>query len=158
MTEMGNALEMRGLLTKLLASQRLAVLATLSTNREPYTNLVAFAEADSLKSLLFVTSRDTRKYSNAITDRKVAILVDSRTNQVSDLNAALAVTALGTVEEVPVDKRGSLVEVYVSKHPYLLDFAHKPTNALMKVVVTDYIIARFDKVTMLHVGDLNISR
>jgi len=106
-----------------------------------------------LKSLLFVTARNTRKYSNAITVRKVAVMVDSRTNKVSDVHTAIAVTALGTVEEVPADKRGNLVEVYVSKHPHLLNFATNPANAVMKIVVTDYIIARFDKVTSLHVGD-----
>lgn len=153
MAEMENVLEIRGLLKNLFASQRLAVLATLATGGHPYTNLVAFTETDSLKSLLFVTGRDTQKYSNAITAGKVAILVDSRTNQVSDLSTAIAVTALGIVEEVPAEKRDSLVEIYVSKHPHLLNFANNTANALMNVRVADYIIASFDKVTILHVGD-----
>jgi hypothetical protein len=153
MAQRGNIPEIRGLLKNLFDSQSFAVLATLATGGHPYTNLVAFAETDSLRSLLFVTGRDTKKYSNAVTARKVAVLVDSRTNQVSDVNTAIAATALGTVEEVPADKRDSLLEVYVSKHPHLLDFATNPVNALMKVAVTDYIIATFDKVTILHVGD-----
>ncbi len=150
---MGTEAELRGLLTELFASQHLAVLATTAAGGEPYTNLVAFAETDSLRSLLFVTARDTRKYSNAIMARKVAVLVDSRTNHESDVNMAIAVTALGSVEEVPEERRVSLVDVYVSKHPHLLNFATNPANALMKISVTDYVIARFDKVAVLHVAD-----
>jgi hypothetical protein len=47
-----------------------------------------------------VTSRDTLKYSNTLVSKKVAVLIDSRTNQASDVYSAVAITALGTVEEV----------------------------------------------------------
>jgi len=135
----------------LLASQRFAVLATQS-ERQPYSSLVAFAEADNLRSLLFVTSRDTTKYSNAIASKRVAVLVDNRTNQPSDLDKAVAVTALGTIEEVATDYKGYLSAIYVSKHPQLEDFLRKPSNALMRVAVTDYIVASFESVRHLHTG------
>jgi len=103
-------------------------------------------------SLLFVTSRNTRKYSNTLASKKVAILVDSRTNQASDLNNAIAITALGTIEEVAADDKDYLSVIYLSKHPQLKDFLHKPSNALMKVAVTDYIVASFAGVRHLHTG------
>ena len=139
------------LVRSLLASQRFAVLATESEG-QPYSNLVAFAEADNLRSLLFVTSRDTKKYSNTIASKKVAVLVDNRTNQPSDLDKAVAVTALGTIEEVSTNYRGYLAAIYLSKHPQLEDFLRRPSNALMRVAVTDYIVAGFESVRRLHTG------
>ena len=147
---MENTEELSRLIKRLLASQRFAVLAT-QFEGQPYSNLVAFAEADNLRSLLFVTSRDTRKYSNTLASKKVAVLVDSRTNQALDLNNAVAVTALGTIEEVGADNKDYLSGVYLSKHPQLKDFLYKPSNALMRVSVTDYIVATFESVRHLHI-------
>jgi len=146
---MENTEELSELIKRLLASQRFAVLAT-QFEGQPYSNLVAFAEADNLRSLLFVTSRNTRKYSNTLASKKVAILVDSRTNQALDLNNAVAVTALGTIEEVGVDNKEYLSGVYLSKHPQIKKFLFKPSNALMRVSVTDYIVATFESVRHLH--------
>ena len=95
---MENFEELSNLIKGVLASQRFAVLATQSEG-QPYGNLIAFAEAEDLRSLLFVTSRDTRKYSNTLVNKKVAVLIDNRTNQALDLNNAVAITALGTIEE-----------------------------------------------------------
>jgi nitroimidazol reductase NimA-like FMN-containing flavoprotein (pyridoxamine 5'-phosphate oxidase superfamily) len=148
---MRNTEETSELVRNLLTSQRFAVLATESEG-QPYSNLVAFAEADNLRSLLFVTGRDTKKYSNTIASKRVAVLVDNRTNQPSDLDKAVAVTALGTIEEVSTDNRGYLSAIYLSKHPQLEGFLRKPSNALMRVAVTDYIVASFESVRHLHTG------
>jgi len=147
---MENIEELSRLIKRLLASQRFAVLAT-QFEGQPYSNLVALAEADNLRSLLFVTSRDTRKYSNTLASKKVAVLVDSRTNQALDLNNAVAVTALGTIEEVAADNRDYLSGIYISKHPQLKDFLHKPSNALMRIAVSDYIVATFESVRRLPI-------
>ena len=149
---MENTEELSGLIKRLLTSQRFAVLAT-QFEGQPYSNLVAFAEADNLKSLLFVTSRDTRKYSNTLVSKKVAVLVDSRTNQSLDLNNAVAITALGIIEEVGTDNKEYLSGIYLSKHPQLKDFLFKPSNALMRVSVTDYIVATFESVRRLPIGE-----
>ena len=149
---MENTAELSGLIKRVFTSQRFAVLAT-QFEGQPYSNLVAFAEADNLRSLLFVTSRDTRKYSNTLASKKVAILVDSRTNQASDLNSAIAITALGTIDEVAAENKDYLSEIYLSKHPELKDFLHKPSSALMKVVVNSYVVATFDDVRRLLIGE-----
>ena len=148
---MENAEELSGLIKKVFTSQRFAVLATQSEG-QPYSSLIAFAEADNLRSLIFVTSRDTRKYSNTQANRKVAVLVDSRTNQVSDLQNAVAITAIGTIEEVVESNRDYLSGIYLSKHPQLSDFLHKPSNALMKVVVAEYVVATFEGVRSFSIG------
>ena len=133
------------LIKRVLASQRFAVLATQSEG-QPYGNLIAFAEADNLGSLLFVTSRNTRKYSNILASKKVAILIDSRTNQALDLNNAVAITALGTIEEASTADKEYLSGIYLAKQPQLKDFLRQPSSALMKVSVTDYVVATFESV------------
>ena len=143
--------ELSGLIKILLTSQRFAVLATLSEG-QPYSNLVAFAETDNLRSLLFVTSRKTRKYSNTLASKKVALLIDSRTNQTSDFSSAIAITALGTIDEVAAENKDYLSEIYLSKHPELKDFLSNPSSALMKIVVNNYIVATFDSVRHLLIG------
>jgi len=148
---MDNKAELSGLIRRLFGAQRFAVLAT-QFEGQPYSNLVAFAEADDLRSLLFVTRRDTRKYSNTLASKKVAVLIDSRTNQALDLNNATAITALGTVEEVGSANKEYLSGIYLSKHPQLKDFLHMPSSALMKVSVNDYIVATFDGVRRLPLG------
>ncbi len=137
---------------KLCASQRLCVLAT-QYDGQPYSNLVAFAEAGGLRNLIFVTSRNTRKYANSISNPKVAIMIDNRKNRMADFKAALAVTAIGTAEEVSGSERYRLEEAYVSKYPHLAEFVNGSDKALMKVTVTDYIIARFDRVQFIHIDD-----
>ena len=64
-----------------------------------------------------------------------------------------AVTAIGTVEEVMGIERDSLASTYISKHPYLAEFVNRPEQALMKIKVTDYVIARFDRVQVISIRD-----
>jgi heme iron utilization protein len=149
---MGNSEHLRKLLKSLFASQRFAVLAT-QLSGQPYSNLILFAETDDLSTLLFVTSRNTRKYTNIMANKKVALLIDSRTGQKSDLNKSMAVTALGTVQELSASEGSPFAEIYTSKHPDLVKFISRPENALMKIMVTDYIVASFETVEYLHIKD-----
>lgn len=145
--------DLAGLIKSVFASQRFAVLATQSDD-QPYSNLVAFAEADELRRLVFVTSRDTRKYTNARLNNKASLLIDSRTNQASDLQSAVAITALGTTGEVDKSNEAYLVERYTSKHPQLADFLHRASNALMEVLINEYVVATFEGVSYLHMDKI----
>lgn len=140
------------LIKSILKQQRFAVLSTQSDG-QPYSNLIAFAEADDLNILLFVTGRNTRKYINSQKSKKAAILVDNRTNQSSDLNDAVAVTAVGAVEEVAPEDKVHFSGIYLAKNPELKEFLEKPENALMKVRVKDYIVATFKGVTRFQVSE-----
>lgn len=139
-----------GLIKSVLDQQRFAVLATQSEG-QPYSNLVAFAEAKDLEILIYVTGRETRKYANSLKNKKVAILVDNRTNQTTDLNTGVAITVLGIVEEVIEDEKERLSGTYLSKHPELQEFLQRPSNALMKVTVYDYIVATFEGVKRMSI-------
>lgn len=149
---MYNSADPSDLLSRLFSAQQLGVISTESKG-QPYSKLVAFAATEDLKSLVFVTNRNTSKYANIISNPKVAMMVDSRTNKPSDFKSAVAVTILGTAAEVPPNERDRLIEVYIAKHPHLANFANRPSQALMRLTASDFIIASFDRVQVVHIGD-----
>lgn len=140
-----------GQVRSLLASQRLAVLAT-QRDGGPYASLVAFAHAQDLKRVYFATSRSTRKYANLSSESRVALLVDSRRNVLEDFHRARAVTILGRSEELKGQRRDEVLTLYLDRHPHLEDFARSPTCALIEVAVDRYIlVGRFQRVSELDV-------
>jgi nitroimidazol reductase NimA-like FMN-containing flavoprotein (pyridoxamine 5'-phosphate oxidase superfamily) len=150
---MKNPSQLKRLLANLFSSQPLAVLATQG-NGQPYGNLVAFAATEDLKSLLFATARGTRKFANITLEPRVAMVVDSRTNQRVDFKRAVAVTATGIVEEAESTERDHLLKLYLSKHPHLKKFATSPTCALLRVKVdTYYVVKRFQDVMVLSMEE-----
>ncbi len=137
-------------LKALLASQKLAVLATHSEG-QPYGSLVSFVSTPDMKQLLFATTRSTRKYENLTSDPRVALLIDNRSHQDSDIHEATAATATGPAEELAGEERERFQRLYLERHPYLEDFVSSPTCALLRVQVrTYYLVNRFQEVTELH--------
>jgi nitroimidazol reductase NimA-like FMN-containing flavoprotein (pyridoxamine 5'-phosphate oxidase superfamily) len=144
-----NPSRLKKLLKDLFSSQPLAVLATQGDG-QPYGNLVAFAATEDLKGLLFATARGTRKFANMTMEPRVAMVMDSRTNQKADFQRAIAVTATGTVKEVEIEERDHLLNLYLSKHPHLKKFVNSPNTALLRVKVdTYYIVRKFQEVMVL---------
>jgi nitroimidazol reductase NimA-like FMN-containing flavoprotein (pyridoxamine 5'-phosphate oxidase superfamily) len=137
-------------LDKLFGSQNLAALST-HHDGQPYTSLVAFYAADDLKHIYFVTPKTTRKFANLTADRRVAIMVNSSSNQASDFHQAISVTAVGSAEEVGGSEKKAILKHYLAKHPYLEDFVRAPTCALVGISVkTYYMVKNFQNVTELH--------
>ena len=144
--------ELINLLKKLFSGQLLAVLGTQGSNG-PYGNLVAFAATDDLKNLIFATTRSTRKYENLLQTPRVAMVMDNRSNHEIDFHEAVAVTATGSIKEIDGLELDRFRNLYLEKHPYLIDFVTAPTCALLKVKVdTYYIVRRFQQVTELHIA------
>jgi heme iron utilization protein len=131
------------ILRELLRTQYFAVLNTLGEGL-PYSNLVSFAITGDLNSLIFVTDRNTRKFRNIIGNSNISLLIDNRTNRPSDISQAIAVTVIGAAHEER-EKKNSLKEIFLARHPQLTQFVDEPNNAMMLVAVSEYIIAGFDK-------------
>lgn len=139
-------------LTQLFTGQKLAVLATQHEG-QPYASLIAFAASGDLKELYFATPRATRKFAYLQADPKVALLIDSRSNQDEDIHRAIAATVLGTAAEVAAEEREKVVQRYLAKHPHLEEFAHSPSTAVVRVAVESYyVVSRFQEVMELHVA------
>jgi nitroimidazol reductase NimA-like FMN-containing flavoprotein (pyridoxamine 5'-phosphate oxidase superfamily) len=134
----------------LFSSQNLAVLAT-QNQEQPYASLVAFVGTENLKYLYFVTPKTTRKFANLTINPRVAVLINSSTNQTEDFHRAISVTAVGDAEEIAAADRQRLLPVYLAKHPYLEEFAKSPVSALVQVTVRSYyLVKNFQKVSEFH--------
>lgn len=124
---------------ELFSSQRLAVLST-QAEKEPYGNLVAFAVSEDLKNIFFATFRKTRKFTNIISNPRVSLVMDNRSNRPSDFQDTVVVTALGRAEEMEESEKGKMLEFFLLRHPDLRAFATPPDCALIEVRVEKYII------------------
>ena len=133
--------EIRALLKKLFAEQRLAVLAT-HQDGQPYATLVAFGADDDLATLFFATPRATRKFANLSADPRVALLVNNSTNQAEDIHRAMAATATGRAFELAGSQRDAYQGRYIARHPHLEEFVRSPSCALIAVTVTRYVLVR----------------
>ena len=138
--------QIRQILHELFTTQNLAVLGTHKSG-QPYGSLVAFAATLDLKNLLFATTRATRKFANLQADARVSMVLDNRSNRVSDFRKAVAATALGRAKELRGQERKKLAKRYLAKHPHLREFVGSPTCALMKIrVEVYYLVWRFQNV------------
>jgi uncharacterized pyridoxamine 5'-phosphate oxidase family protein len=131
------------LLREIVSTQYFAVLNTIGQGL-PHSNLVSFAATEDLKSLVFVTGRNTRKYRNVQDNHNVSLLIDNRTNRPSDTSQAIAIAAIGTARE-ETDNRSLLREIFLARHPQLSHFVEAPDSAIMLVTIRKYIVAAFDK-------------
>jgi len=139
------------ILEELCRSQPLAALAT-DAGFHPYASLVAVAVSDDLRHLYFATPRATRKWANLTRNPQVSLLLDNRSNQASDFRRAAAATLLGTALEMTGLAREEGLTIYLSRHPYLADFAASPSCALLKVQIERiYLVTRFQNVMEFHV-------
>jgi len=114
----------------------LAVLAT-HEDEAPYLSLMAFSASDDLKSLIFATERETRKYANLVKNRSTSALIDNRTAKQMDTDDCVAVTAIGETREFPKEKG---MDAFITQHPYLKDFVTSPSCALVEMKVRSYFV------------------
>ena len=143
--------EIRSRLEDLCNSQKLAVVSTQSGG-QPYASLVAFVASEDLRHIFFVTARTTRKFANLTKDPRVAVLINSSTNEETDFHDAVSITVTGTAEETGDFERQRVLTRYLSKHPYLEDFVHSPSCAVVKVTTKSYyMVQNFQKVMELHI-------
>jgi uncharacterized protein YhbP (UPF0306 family) len=142
--------QIRRRLGELFDSQNLATLS-IHHDGQPYASLVAFYADDDLKNIYFVTPKTTRKYANLTADNRVAIMVNSATNQIADFHQAISVTAVGKAKNVAGADKDRILNQYLAKHPYLQDFVRSPTCALVGVAVESYFMVKnFQNVMELH--------
>jgi uncharacterized pyridoxamine 5'-phosphate oxidase family protein len=131
------------LLREIVSTQYFAVLNTIGQGL-PHSNLVSFAATEDLRSLVFVTGRNTRKYRNVQDNHNVSLLIDNRTNRPSDTSQATAIAAIGIARE-EMDNRSLLRDIFLARHPQLRHFVEAPDSAIMLVTIRKYIVAAFDK-------------
>jgi heme iron utilization protein len=138
------------LLREVIGTQYFAVLNTVGQGL-PHSNLVSFAATDDLRSVVFVTGRNTRKYRNIQDNAQISLLIDNRTNKPSDTSRATAITAVGTAREA-TDDRSRLQAIFLARHPQLRHFVEAPDSAIMLLTVREYVVAAFDTVQSVRIS------
>jgi hypothetical protein len=133
-------------LHRILNHQKLGVLATHG-QEQSYASLVAFVPADGLSTLVFATSRRTRKFQNLTLNAHAALLVDTRSPEDTTFTHTTAVTAFGNVVEFTGSRRLAMQDLYLGIHPHLRDFVGSPDCALLGILVDGYVhVDEFQKV------------
>jgi len=128
-------------LRHLLETQKYAVLATDNLG-QPYTSLMAFSITDDLRAFILMTERGRLKYENLMSNPRAAIMIDNRENLGSDLDATIAVTALGVAEEISAEGRDAARALCLARHPTLQAFAESPNCTFIRIQVTTYVIVQ----------------
>jgi nitroimidazol reductase NimA-like FMN-containing flavoprotein (pyridoxamine 5'-phosphate oxidase superfamily) len=147
---MNNTPEETDILKELCTGQPLAVLAT-DAGSGPYASLVAVAVTPDLRQFYFATLRATRKWANLVGNHHVSLLIDNRSNQVTDFSRAAAATVIGTAEELSGAELETGLAIFLNRHPHLAEFTASPSCALFRVQVTSiYLVTRFQNVMEFH--------
>lgn len=150
--------QLRVTLKRLLAGQLFAVLATHG-DRAPHLNIVSFAPADELATVLFATPRQTRKFANLLARSEVSLFVDNRSNRARDLEEVFGIEISGVAREVSREEPSAAAgaaaaarhyrEIYLARFPELEDFVDSPGTALVAVSVRRYdVVHRFQDVVV----------
>ena len=141
--------ELRSRLKDLFQKQYFSVLATHDEGK-PHTSLVAFSVSDNLRLFLFSTPRSTRKFRYLSQNPEVSLLVDDRSNEITDIERVTAVSFAGRAAELAGGQRIAMLGLHLAKHPSLEEFARSPNSALVVVTVRRYgIVTSFQSIVML---------
>ena len=132
------------------AKEPFAVLATNEDGR-PYTSLISFAITPDLKTVIFATPKNTRKFKNIMDTKDVAVLIDNRSNRKRGFVETQAITIVGTARTL---RRGrSWLEyagTFLKKHPDLEEFINASTTALILIDVKSCIhVGNFQTITVM---------
>jgi len=143
--------QLRIVLRRLFAEQLFAVLAT-SGERTPHLNIVSFAAADGLRTILFATPRQTLKFANAQARPGVTMFVDNRSNRLRDLEEVYGVEISGVAAEAQEDEAARYRELYLARFPQMEEFLGSRGTALMAVRVRRYdLVHRFQEVVFWEI-------
>jgi nitroimidazol reductase NimA-like FMN-containing flavoprotein (pyridoxamine 5'-phosphate oxidase superfamily) len=131
----------------LTQTQPFGVLCTQGQG-QPYGSVVAFAFTDDLRHAIFATLSSTRKYRLLSECDHVALVIDDRPENRTDLMDIQAITVTGRAVEV---KRGEgyeeMASLLLDRHTYLESFVRAPSCALFRVDVFRYFhVMRFQEV------------
>ena len=134
-------------------TQKHAVLAT-DSDGQPYTSLIAYALTSDMKGIVFATPKDTSKYRNILKNRRVSLLIDTRSNTEKDYMGAESVTVLGNARQVKRSKkRSELATILIKKHPKMSEFIDSPEVALVLIEIMKCIhVTRFQSVSEWQKG------
>ncbi len=146
--------EIRPLAEELLSGQIFAVLATQGDAGRPHLSIVSFLSADSLRSLIFVTPKKTRKYGYLRERPEAALFIDDRREKIGDLMKITGIEAAGKASELDAKECAVYRSAFLSRYPGLKDFYDSAENAVIRIAVEEYnVVGSFQNMRILKAED-----
>lgn len=146
-------MEVKNSLEKLLQNQKYMVLASLNVEGIVCTNLVAFDVDESFENIHFITSKNTRKYANILSNHQVSAYIDNRNNDSMDITNIIGVNATGRAKELDKKKYSDVLRKFKLKMPFLEPFIYSNSNALIRVSVQYFdVVTRFQEVVCIEIN------
>ena len=133
------------------------VLATEHAG-QPHTSLIAITPLDDGQRLLFATYRNTRKFNNLTSNKRVSVLMDGRSRVgYCGTPTCFVLSAVGRVQEIGAVSYPTLLSAHVQHHTDLDDFTQDPDCVLLEVLVGAYqVVNGIDDVSWWRVEDLSV--
>ena len=140
-------LSVRDQIRLLVKEQPFAVLC-MQGEGQPYGSIVSYAISNDLKSVIFCTSVNTRKYRLLCANVRVALVIDSRPQLPDQIMDAAALTATGQAIEIPPGSANDrLAKLLASTHARIASFIADPSTAFFRIEVNQYVyVTRFQEV------------
>jgi len=142
--------EEKALMTRireLLAENRFAVLATRDDSGT-FCSLVSYLETDDLKSLVFPTRKNTRKFRELCRYSRISLMVDKRPPAGDRVSRGEALTITGEAVPLRGAEAAARIRSFGQRHPDLKSFLREPDVRLVQVHVKKYRLVRhFEQVS-----------
>jgi general stress protein 26 len=144
--------ELYGKVYEIMTSQQFGVLATIENNL-PHTSIIAFSITNNLKTILFITPLESRKYKNIVANPNVSLLVDHRPSNSKLISESYALSAIGTAKKVDLQGATATKELFAFCHADLAEKLNNPEYALMSLSVKKYeVVNGLTDVTEYKIG------
>lgn len=131
---------------QVLKTQSLGILAT-QTEEYPYLTLVSFVSSNDIKTIIFATLKESRKYENIQENKKVSIFIGSQKNIIEDYKDAKALSFYGIIKKTTKKQSSEYKKLYLKKHPHFAEFLSDPQCKLMVISVKKITLSmRFQEV------------
>jgi general stress protein 26 len=141
--------ELYGIIYDVMTNQQFGILATVE-NGIPHTSIVAFTVTNNLRTILFLTKQESRKFKHISTNPMVSILVDKRPVSSKSISGSYAVSAVGNAKVIDLKSASATKELFLFCHPTLTEYIDDPAFSLLSISVNTYNITSGLKDTLSY--------
>lgn len=143
-------MDLKKVLERLFATERLAVLAT-GGDSGPYTSLMSVVVTPDLAQIFFVTDRSSRKYIISLKIPRSPFFSTTGARAVETPSADdRRNSPRPGAEQVMEQEKAAFLETFLAVHPHLDSVVRSPSTILVVAAVSSYLVVRgFDDVREL---------
>lgn len=125
---------------KIIQENTLCVLCT-ETNGSPYCSLMTYILMDNLDTLYMISTRESRKYKNLLTNPQVSILIDTRQNHDQATAQKIAsVTFEGIFQPLKDSESQTIRTSLTNSHPELEEFLKDPNCSIFSIQLKSFLL------------------